>query len=117
MDMRKLGYEVGKKLMKLVVRIADVVGLVKRFEASPAQAMREVVGQAREAIRETLEKVMDAEVSLFLGRGEEAGNKLWPLRPVVPVSSVRRQVAPVEARPRVQVEEVRPPVKITLPAQ
>src|ERR1017187_4544806 len=75
MDMRKLGYEVGKKLMKLVVRIADVVGLVKRFEASPAQAMREVVGQAREAIRETLEKVMDAEVSLFLGRGEEAGNK------------------------------------------
>lgn len=75
MDMRKIGHEVGEKFMKLVVRLGDVVGLVRRFEASPAQAMREVVVQAREAIRETLEQVMDAEVTLFLGQPAEAGNK------------------------------------------
>lgn len=62
-------------LMKLVVRIADVVELVKRFEEAPAAAMREVVEQAREAVRDTLERVMEAEVELFLGRPEEAGNK------------------------------------------
>lgn len=70
-----IGHKVSKKLMKLVVRIADVVALVKRFEESPAQAMREVVGHAREAVRRTLEQVMDAEVSLFLGRPEERENK------------------------------------------
>ena len=75
MDIGKIGYEVGEKIMKLVVRITDVVELVKRFEASPTQAVREVVVQARQAVRETLEKVMEAEVSLFLGQPAEVGNK------------------------------------------
>jgi putative transposase len=61
--------------MKIVVRIADIVGLVKRFEESPAQAMREVVQEAHEAVRQGLEKVMDAELELFLGRPEQTGNK------------------------------------------
>jgi transposase-like protein len=62
-------------LMKLVVRIGDVVELAKRFEESPSLAMREVVEQAREAVKETLERVMDAEISLFLGQESEGDNK------------------------------------------
>jgi len=67
--------KVHEGLMKIVVRIAAVVGLVKRFEEAPATAMREVVEQAREAVRDMLERVMETEVELFLGRPEEAGNK------------------------------------------
>lgn len=62
-------------LMKIVVRIADVVALAKRFEQSPALAMREVVTEMREGVRDVLERVMAAEIELFLGRGEEVGNK------------------------------------------
>lgn len=71
----RIGHKVDKRLMKLVVRISNVVALVKRFEEAPAQAMREVVAHTREAFRQTLERVMDAEVSLFLGRPEERENK------------------------------------------
>lgn len=71
----ELGRKIREGLMKLVVRIADVVALAKRFEAAPAEAMREVVQHARDAVRVALEKVMDAEIELFLGRPEEEGNK------------------------------------------
>lgn len=71
----KIGQTVGKKLMKLVVRIADVVELAKRFEESPTKAMREVVEQAGQAIRQTLEKVMEAEITLFMGQPTERENK------------------------------------------
>jgi transposase-like protein len=70
-----LGKQIREGLMKLVVRIADVVGLAKRFEESPALAMREVVQHARDAVREVLEQVMQAEITLFLGSEEQAGNK------------------------------------------
>lgn len=62
-------------LMKIVVKVHDVVDLVKRFEASPREAMREVVAHAREAVRATLQEVMDAEIALFLGEDAQAGNK------------------------------------------
>lgn len=62
-------------LMKIVVRIADVVELAKRFERSPALAMRQVVEEMRAGVRDVLERVMATEIELFLGRGEEAGNK------------------------------------------
>ena len=62
-------------LMKIVVRIADVVALAKRFEESPALAMREVVAHMRDGVRDALKHVMKAELEVFLGRGEEAGNK------------------------------------------
>ena len=71
----KIGQAAGKKLMKLVVRIADVLALAKRFEESPAKAMREVVEQASLAVRETLEKVMEAEITLFMGQSAERENK------------------------------------------
>ncbi len=64
-----------ESLMKIVVRIADVVQLAKRFEESPTLAMREVVTEMRAGVRDVLERVMAAELELFLGRGEEAGNK------------------------------------------
>jgi putative transposase len=70
-----LGRKIREGLMKLVVRIADVVALARRFEEAPAAAMREVVEQARDAVRVALEKVMNAEIELFLGRPEEEGNK------------------------------------------
>ena len=62
-------------LVKIVIRIANVIELAKRFEASPGLAMREVVTEMRTGVRDVLERVMAAEIELFLGRGEEAGNK------------------------------------------
>jgi putative transposase len=62
-------------LMKIVIKVHNVVDLVKQFEASPREAMREVVAHAREAVRATLQEVMDAEITLFLGQDTEAGNK------------------------------------------
>ena len=61
--------------MKLVVKVQDVVELVKRFEVSPAAAMRELGEQVRQGARDVLERVMDAEIELFLGRDIEADNK------------------------------------------
>lgn len=64
-----------KTLMKLVVKVQDVVELVKRFETSPATAMRELGEHVREGARQVLERVMDAEITLFLGQGAETANK------------------------------------------
>lgn len=53
----------------------NVVALAKRFEQSPTPAMREVVTEMRRGVGDVLERVMAAEIELFLGRGEEPGNK------------------------------------------
>jgi putative transposase len=64
-------------LMKLVVKVQDVVELARRFETSPLEAMREVVTQVRAATTVVLEQVMEAEITLFLGEEAERdkGNK------------------------------------------
>jgi putative transposase len=62
-------------LMKLVVKIHDVVALAKRFETSPRVAFAELRDQIRDSAREVLERVMEAEITLFLGRDAEVGNK------------------------------------------
>jgi len=64
-----------EKLMKLVVKVHDVVELVKRFETSPATAMRELGEHLRHGAKEVLERVMEAEIELFLGQDAEAENK------------------------------------------
>lgn len=61
--------------MKLVVKVQDVVALAKRFEASPGAAMRELGEHVRQGAKEVLERVMDAEITLFLGQDAEATNK------------------------------------------
>jgi len=68
-----MGYR--ETLMKLIVKVNDVVGLVRRFEAAPGQAMREVVEHVRQGARAVLEQIMDAELALFLGQDVETGNK------------------------------------------
>jgi transposase-like protein len=65
----------GEKLMKIVVKVRSVVELARRFEESPALAMREVVAEVQRGFRATLERVMDAEIALFLGGPEGQGNK------------------------------------------
>lgn len=67
--------ELGQKIMKIVIQIGDVVGLTQWFREAPLAAMKEVVTLARNAAQETLEKVMEAEMELFLGGSEQAGNK------------------------------------------
>src|SRR5262245_23636943 len=62
-------------LMKLVIRVADFVELARKFEESPALAMQDVVTHMRSGVKEVLERAMDAEIELFLGRPEEAENK------------------------------------------
>jgi hypothetical protein len=51
--------------MKIVVRVADVARLAKRFEDARGLAMLEVVEQMRAAVAETLEHVMKAELDVF----------------------------------------------------
>ena len=62
-------------LMKIVVKVHDVVALAKRFEASPRQAMQEVVTEVRAALQSALEQTMKAELALFLGQESELDNK------------------------------------------
>ena len=64
-----------KLLMKIIVRVQDVVAVAQRFKAAPAEAMREVVSGARDAVRDALEQVMAAELELFLGEEAQKGNK------------------------------------------
>lgn len=65
----------GESLMKIVVKVNDIVELARRFREEPRAAMQEVVAQVRGVVTETLERVMDAEIDLVLGEGKEAGNK------------------------------------------
>ena len=67
--------ETMKALMKVIVRVQDVVGVAKRFAASPTEAMKEVTEVARGAMRDLLESVMATEIELFLGQAEQRGNK------------------------------------------
>lgn len=62
-------------LMKLVVKVHDVVELVKRFEASPAQAMRELTELVRDGAKQAVEKLLEAEIEVFLGQDAQAQNK------------------------------------------
>ena len=65
----------GDTLMKIVIKVRDVVALAKRFEEAPREAMREFVAHVQDGVRLTLEQVMNAEIDLFLGQDAEAGNK------------------------------------------
>jgi len=62
-------------LMKIVVKVRDVVTLATLFRESPAAAMQQVTEQMRDAVAATLERVMDAEIDLFLGEPAQRGNK------------------------------------------
>jgi len=62
-------------LMKIAVKVHDVVALAKRFELAPAEAWREVVEHMRESVVATLEQVMNAELELFLGQQPKGSNK------------------------------------------
>lgn len=75
LEQRKAEMGLGESLMKIVVKVRDVVELARRFETAPAETMREVVATLSEGVRQTLEEVMEAEIGLFLGQGAERGNK------------------------------------------
>ena len=62
-----------ERLMKLVVKVHDVVELVRRFEASPAQAMRELTTLVRDGAKEAMESpgYRDLAVSGPSGPGAE----------------------------------------------
>jgi transposase-like protein len=63
------------ELMKIVVKVRDVVALVRRFEESPLEAMGEVVAELQAAATKTVEQLMDAEIDLFLNQPAEEENK------------------------------------------
>ena len=65
----------GESLMKIVVKVSDVVELAKRFRAEPLAAMQEVAAQVRAVVADTLERVMDAEIDLVLGEHNDPKNK------------------------------------------
>ena len=45
---------IGAAIMKVVVKVRDVVELAKRFEESPAEAMRELVTDAQQGFKAAL---------------------------------------------------------------
>lgn len=61
--------------MKVVIKIQDIFSLAQRFEQSPMEAMREVVGYAHGFVQSTLERAMESEIELFLRQPAEAENK------------------------------------------
>lgn len=61
--------------MKIVLKVGDVVELARRFRTEPVAAMQEVVTQVRATVVQTLERVMDAEIDLVLGEGNDPTNK------------------------------------------
>lgn len=63
------------ELMKVVVKLRDVVEIVRRFEKAPAEAMGEVIQQVQLGFKLALEQVMDAEIAMYLGSPEGQGNK------------------------------------------
>lgn len=66
---------IGKKLMKVIVKVRDVVELAKKFEESPKEAMQEVISDVRQGFTQTLERIMDTEIALFLGGPDGKDNK------------------------------------------
>ena len=67
--------KLGEALMKVIIKVTDVVALAKRFEAAPAEAMTELMGGVRQEVKRTLERVMEAEIGLFLGKHSLRVNK------------------------------------------
>ena len=65
----------GDQLMKLFVQVEDAVALAVHFEASPVEAMRQLVAHVQQGAKEVLERVMDAEIGIFLGRDGDPDNK------------------------------------------
>jgi len=61
--------------MKITIRVADAYELAKRFESAPRAALAEVVEQARAGLEDTLERIMRAELELFLGDPAEQTDK------------------------------------------
>jgi hypothetical protein len=61
--------------MKITIRVADAYELAKRFESAPRAALAEVVEQARAGLEDTLERIMRADLELFLGDPAEQTNK------------------------------------------
>lgn len=72
MELRKVVYE---EAMKIVLRVADVLALARRFEESPLKAMQEVMVHTRTFFVETLERVMNAEMEIFLGDGDGSNKR------------------------------------------
>ena len=64
-----------EKLMKLMVKMSDVMELARRFRAEPLAAMQEVAAQVRAVVADTLEQIMDAEIDLVLGESQDPSNK------------------------------------------
>jgi putative transposase len=64
-------------LMKVVVKVHDLVALARQFEESPGNALKVLVGEVHAAVSRTLEQVMEAEIAVFLGKDaeREKGNK------------------------------------------
>ena len=65
----------GNTLMKISIKVQDVVTLVQRFESSPREAMRDLARHVQEGARQTLEQILRAEIEIFLGQEAEVDNK------------------------------------------
>jgi len=61
--------------MKIVIKVPDIIATVKKFEEAPLVAMRDLVAQVKQEFAFTLERLMNAEIELFLGKDAEAKNK------------------------------------------
>jgi len=67
--------EIREQIMKVIIKINDVIDLAKRFEESPRQVISELGQQVRAGVTEAIEKILSAEIGLFLGRDADKTNK------------------------------------------
>lgn len=67
--------EVLETLMKIVVKVTDVVALARQFRETPGAAMQQLAQQVRSVVTDALEHVMDAELELHLGEEGDPSNK------------------------------------------
>jgi putative transposase len=67
--------EVLETLMKIVVKVTDVVALARQFRETPAVAMQQLAQQVRSVVTDALEQVMEAEIELHLGEEGDPSNK------------------------------------------
>ncbi len=73
--MRETMQGLTETLMKIVVKVRDVVGLATLFRESPREALKQLNGQVRAGVEALLEQVMKTEIELFLGQAGHADNK------------------------------------------
>ena len=62
-------------VIKLEVRLSEVTQAIEAFASNRKQALDQISHQMKELVSTTFNQLMNAEMDLFLGQADQAGNK------------------------------------------